>query len=135
VNDAAAAIELYARVFGAKEKLRLADPGGDLRHVELDFGGRPLMLSDEVPARGIRGPEAMGGTTVVMHLHVDDADVTVGRAIAAGAVLLDRVRHHFYGERSGTVRDPFGHEWTVGHRIEELTPEEIRRRYAELLSR
>jgi uncharacterized glyoxalase superfamily protein PhnB len=92
------------------------------------------MLSDEYPELEIRGPQSLGGTSFAMHLHVDDADALIERALAAGAVLLRAPEDHFYGERSGTVRDPFGHEWLIGHSIEEVTPDEMQRRYDKLFA-
>lgn len=132
VKRAAEAIEFYKKAFGATEKFRLVEPSGRIGHAELDFGKTTLMISEEYPEYGIRGPESLGGTTMSIHLHVDDADATMQRAIDAGATLLRPAQDHFYGERSGTVRDPFGHEWLIGHSIEELSPEEMQRRYTKL---
>jgi PhnB protein len=133
VDSAAQAIEFYTAVFGAREKFRLVEPSGRIGHVELDFGSTTVMISDEYPEYGIHGPKTVGGTAVSLHLHVDDADELVRRAVAAGATLVREPQDHFYGERSGTVRDPFGHEWNIGHSIEELSPEEMQRRYTELM--
>ena len=135
VHDAAKAVAFYARAFGAREKLRLTEPSGRIGHVELDFDGTLLMLSDEFPELGIRGPHAVGGTTLTLHLHVDDADAMLARAVEAGAEWVRKPQDHFYGERSGTVRDPFGHEWNVGHAIEDVTPEEMQRRYTALFQK
>lgn len=133
VNDANAAIAFYANAFGATEKFRLTEPGGRIGHAELDFGGVTLMLADEYPEYGIRGPQALGGTPVTIHLHVDDADALIGRAVAAGATLERAPQDEFYGERGGVVRDPFGHRWNIGHSIEQLSPDEMQRRYTALL--
>jgi uncharacterized glyoxalase superfamily protein PhnB len=129
VRRASEAIAFYQRVFGAKEKFRLVEPGGRVGHAELDFGGAVLMLSDEYPELGFSGPESVGAVTSSIHLHVENADELIKRAVEAGAVLLRAPTDQFYGERSGTVRDPFGHEWMIGHNIEQLTPEEMQRRY------
>jgi uncharacterized glyoxalase superfamily protein PhnB len=129
LRDAAKAIEFYERAFGAKEKLRLVEPGGRIGHAELELGGATLMLSDEYPEHGIVGPASVGATTAAIHLHVDDADAFLERAVAAGAELIREAADHFYGERSGTIRDPFGHHWLLGHEIEKVTPEEMQRRY------
>ena len=129
VHDSAQAIEFYREVFGATEKFRLNEPGGRIGHAELDFGGTTLMLCDEYPEYGIRRPDPTAGTSVTLHLHVDDADAVIARALAAGATLLRPATDAFYGERSGVVRDPFGHRWNIGHSIEEVTPEEMQRRY------
>jgi uncharacterized glyoxalase superfamily protein PhnB len=135
VGDAARAIEYYKAAFGASEKFRLVEPGGRIGHAELEFGGTTLMLSDEYPEYGIVGPKTVGGTTMCVHLHVDDADAMLTRAVEAGGELLRKAEDHFYGERSGTVRDPFGHEWNIGHSIEEVTPDEMQRRYTDMLER
>jgi uncharacterized glyoxalase superfamily protein PhnB len=130
VKDAAKAIEFYKEVFGATEKFRLNEPAsGRVGHAELDFGGATLMLADEFPECDIHGPQSVGQTTVTIHLHVDDADAMIARAAAAGARIEREPKDEFYGERSGVVRDPFGHRWTIGHSIEEVTPEEMQRRY------
>lgn len=133
LRNAAEAIDFYTKAFGAREKFRLTEPSGRIGHAELDFGGTTLMLSDEYPELGIRGPQTVGGTTMSIHLHVDDADEVVRRAVAAGAELVRQPQDQFYGERSGTVRDPFGHEWNIGHEIEKVTPDEMQRRYDELM--
>lgn len=135
VKDAPRAIEFYARAFGATEKFRLVEPGGRVGHAELDFGGTVVMLSEEYPEFGIRGPGSVGATTVSIHLHVDDADALIRRAVDAGAAIVREPQDHFYGERSGTVRDPFGHEWNIGHSLEELSPEEMQRRYTRLMTK
>lgn len=132
VNDARGAIEFYTAAFGAKEKFRLTEPGGRIGHAELDFGSTTLMLADEFPEFGIRGPASIGATSVTIHLHVDDADRTIDRAVGAGATLERPPKDEFYGERSGCIRDPFGHRWTIGHSLEDVAPEEMQRRYDEL---
>ena len=129
VEDAPKAIEFYTTVLGAKEKFRLSAPGGRIGHAELDFGCTTLMLADEFPEYGIKGPTAYGGTTVTIHLHVDDADAVIKRAAEAGATVEQEPSDQFYGERSGILRDPFGHRWNIGHRIEEVSPEEMQRRF------
>jgi uncharacterized glyoxalase superfamily protein PhnB len=133
VNDAKAAIDFYAKSFGATEKFRLSEPSGRIGHAELDFGGVTLMLSDEFPECDIRGPRALGGTPVTIHLHVDNADEVIARAVEAGASLERAPQDEFYGERGGVVRDPFGHRWNIGHSIEEMTPEEMQRRYTAMM--
>jgi PhnB protein len=132
VNNAAKAIEFYGKAFGAKEKFRLTEPSGRIGHAELDFDGTTLMLADEFPEYNIRGPQAIGATSVTIHIHVDNADQVIRRAVSAGAVVEMEPKDQFYGERSGCVRDPFGHRWNVGHHIEEVSTEEMQRRYDEL---
>ena len=129
VSDAAAALDFYSRAFGAREKMRLTDPSGRIGHAELDFGGMILMLSDAFPEYGIRDAKELGGTPVSIHLHVDDADEVVAQATRAGAKLEREPKDQFYGERSGSVIDPFGHRWLIGHSIEDVAPDEMQRRY------
>jgi PhnB protein len=133
VRNAAQAIDFYSRAFGAQEKFRLTEPSGRIGHAELDFGGMTLMLADEYPEFGIRGPQAAGETTVTIHLHVDNADEFIQRAAKAGAAIERPPQDEFYGERGGVVRDPFGHRWNIGHNIEEVSPSEMQRRYDELM--
>jgi uncharacterized glyoxalase superfamily protein PhnB len=133
VKNAAKAIDFYQRALGATEKFRLTEPSGRIGHAELAFGGATIMLSEEYPELGLVGPESIGATSVSIHLHVDDCDALIRQAVAEGAALLREPSDAFYGERSGTVRDPFGHEWLIGHSIEQVTPEEMQRRYDELM--
>ena len=134
LRRAAEAISFYEQAFGAKEKFRLTEPSGRIGHAELLFGDATVMLSDEYPEAGIGGPESVGGTTCCVHLHVDDADAAIARAVAAGAVIVSPISDAFYGERGGRVRDPFGHEWLLGHSIEEVSPEEMQRRYTAMFN-
>ena len=133
VKDAAKAIEFYKQAFGAAEKFRLSEPGGRIGHAELVFNGSTLMLSDEFPEYGIRGPQTNEGTSVTIHLHVDDADEVIRRAVAAGAQVESEPKDQFYGERSGRICDPFGHRWNIGHSIEDVTAEEMQRRYTAMM--
>src|SRR5258708_3110966 len=121
VKDAAKAIEFYKEAFGAKEKFRLTEPGGRIGHAELDFGSGTLMLSDEFPEWNIKGPQAAGGAKAFqLHIHVDNADEFIGRALKLGSEVIHETKDQFYGERSGTIRDPFGHQWNIGHEIEQV---------------
>jgi PhnB protein len=129
VKGAPAAIDFYKRVFGATERFRLTEPDGRIGHIELDLGNIVLMLSEEFPEYGILAPQAPGATGMAMHLHVDNADELAARAVAAGATLVREPADQFYGERSCMIRDPFGHEWMLGHEIEKVTPDEMQRRY------
>lgn len=131
VSDAAAAIDFYQRAFGATEKFRLVEPGGRIGHAELAFGAMTVMLSDEFPECGIRSASAIGATPVTLHLHVDDADAMINQAVHAGAALEREPKDEFYGERSGVIRDPFGHRWLIGHSIENVSSAEMQRRYSE----
>jgi uncharacterized glyoxalase superfamily protein PhnB len=134
VKDAAKAIDFYVKIFGAKEKLRLTEPSGRIGHAELELGPATLMLADELPEYEMRGPQAFGATTVSIHLHVDDADALINAIANAGGKVLIPPQDQFYGERSGRVRDPFGHEWNIGHHLEELSGDEMQRRYTAKLS-
>ena len=134
VSNANAALAFYQKAFGVKEKFRLTEPSGRIGHAELDFGGMTVMLCDEFPEFGIRSAATIGATPVTIHLHVDDADELIRQAVLAGATLEREPSDAFYGERSGVVRDPFGHRWMIGHNIEDVSPEEMQRRYTKLLS-
>jgi PhnB protein len=129
VRSAAEAIAFYTEVFGAKERFRLTEPSGRIGHCELELGKIILMLSDEYPEYNILGPKAPGATGCLIHLHVDNADALAAKAVAAGATLVREPKDAFYGERSCTIRDPFGHEWMLGHEIEQIAPEEMQRRF------
>lgn len=129
LRRASEAIEFYKRAFGATELFRLTEPSGRVGHAELKIGPMTIMLSDEFPEYEIRGPETIGGTSFSIHLHVDNADAAIKRAVEAGATLVRPASDQFYGERSGAVRDPFGHEWMIGHEIEKVEPTEMQRRY------
>ena len=133
VTNTEQAIEFYTRAFGAREKFRLTEPGGRIGHADLDFNGTTLMLSDEFPEYEINGPPTIGGTPVTIHLQIDNADEIISGAVKLGAKLEMKPQDQFYGERSGTVRDPFGHRWNIGHHIEEVSPDEMQRRYTEML--
>jgi PhnB protein len=133
VTSSARAIEFYQRAFGATEKFRLTEPSGRIGHAELMFGGATVMLSDEFPECDLHAPRPGAGTPSSIHLHVDDCDAMIRRAVELGAVVLRAPKDHFYGERSGTIRDPFGHEWLIGHQIEEVSTSEMQRRYEALL--
>ena len=128
VKNAAAAIEFYARAFGAREKFRLTEPSGRIGHAELWFGNLVVMLSDEYLEYGISGPQT-GSTGCAIHLHVDSADQMAAQAVAAGATMLRPLADSFHGERGCALRDPFGHEWLLGHTIEVVSPEEMQRRF------
>jgi PhnB protein len=127
-RDAARAIEFYAKAFGAVEVMRLAGPDGKLGHAEVRIGDSRVMLTDEYPEMDFLGPASRGGTTVHLHLYVRNVDAMVERAVAAGAKLLREVKDQFYGDRSGTVADPFGHVWHLATHKENLSKAELRKR-------
>ena len=132
VHNTADAIEFYVRAFDAKEQFRLTEPSGRVGHAEIKIGPATIMLSDEYPEHGIHGPRTLGGTSFAIHLHVADVDQAFAKAVGAGATILRPLQDHFYGERSATLRDPFGHEWLLGGHLETLTPEEMQSRYTAL---
>ena len=134
VKDANAAIAFYREAFEATEKMRLAEAGGRIGHAEIDIGGHIVMLSEPYPEMGVVAPEPGRPSVSCIHLHVDDADAVIARAVEAGGTLVRPPSDAFYGERSGTVRDPFGHEWMLGHNIEEVSPEEMQRRYTKMMN-
>ena len=132
VDGAEAAIEFYGKVFGATERMRLPGPDGTIGHAELQLGESLIMVADEAPQFGLRGPRAIGGTPVTISVYVEDVDGVVGRAAQAGATVLRPVEDQFYGDRSGQFEDPFGHRWSVATHVEDISPEEMGRRAADL---
>lgn len=132
VRDGAAAIAYYQHVFGAVEEDRFAEPNGRIGHADLRIGDATLMLSDEYPDYGARSPDTIGGSPVMLHLYVEDADAVVARAVEAGAKLDAPVEDQFYGDRGGKITDPFGHRWWIATRKEEVPLEEQKRRASEL---
>jgi PhnB protein len=135
VHNTDEAIKFYERAFGAKELFRLTEPSGRIGHAEIKIGPATLMLSDEYPESGIRGPRSLGGTSFSVHLHVKDVDAAFEQAVEAGAAVVRPLQDQFYGERSGTVRDPFGHEWLLGGHLETVSTEEMQRRYTALFEK
>ena len=133
VRGAGEAIAFYQQAFGATEKYRLTEPSGRIGHAELLFGGATVMISEEYPELGIHAPRPGQSTTSALHLHVTDCDAMIERATRLGAQIVRAPADHFYGERSGTIRDPFGHEWLIGHHIEDVSTDEMQRRYDALM--
>ena len=129
VHSTAEAIEFYARAFGARELFRLTAPDGRIGHAQIKFGPATVMLGDEYPEHGFRGPRSLGATTVAIHLHVSDVDQAFEQAVNAGASVVMPLKNQFWGERMAIVRDPFGHEWLLGGHLESVTPEEMQSRY------
>jgi len=132
IKGAARAIEFYKRVFSATERMRLEMPGGAIGHAELAIGDSAIMLADEAPAMRALSPQTIGGTPVMIHLYVADVDAVFKNAIAAGAFELQPPQDKFYGDRSASITDPFGHQWGIATHKEDLTPEEIGKRAAAL---
>jgi PhnB protein len=131
VSDAAAAIAFYKKAFGAEELYRIDMPGGRIGHAELQFGDSRLMLADDFPDMPdaiARSPKTLGGTTVGFNVYIDDVEARFKQAVDAGAVVKRPVKDQFYGDRSGTVEDPFGHVWTLSTHVEDVSPEELKKR-------
>lgn len=125
VNGAAAALDFYAKAFGATELMRLPGPEGQVMHSEFKVGNSIIMMADECPQMDAKGPQSFGGSPVSICLYVEDVDTIFQQAMDAGATEKRAVQDQFYGDRMGTLEDPFGHTWTIGTHIEDLTPEEI----------
>ena len=130
VDGAARAIEFYKQAFGATETFRMERPDGRVGHAEIKIGDSHVMLADEHPEMGARGPQAIGGSPISLVLYVEDVDATVNRAVEAGAKLTRPVANQFYGDRTGGVEDPFGHAWYVATHVEDVAPEEMQKRAA-----
>lgn len=132
-KGAARAIDFYKQAFGATELMRFPGPGGSIGHAEIKIGDSPIMLADEAPQMGYRSPVSFGGSPVSIMLYVQDVDKVVDRAVKAGAKLERPVADQFYGDRNGTIQDPFGHVWTIGTHKEDVSPEEMQRRAAAMV--
>ena len=128
VDGAAEAIEFYVNVLGAKERMRMPAPEGKIGHAEIEIGNSVVMLADEAPEIRFRSPRALGGTPVILHVYVEDADAVFEQAVAAGATALRPVEDKFYGDRTGEFKDPFGHRWSVATHVEDVSEEEMARR-------
>src|SRR5689334_5815278 len=128
VDDANAAIEYYKKAFGAKERLRMDAPDGSVGHAELEIGDSLVMLSDPAPQATTRPPSELGGTSAAVFLYVEDVDAVVRGAVDAGGTVTMEVADQFWGDRFGSVRDPFGHEWSVATHVEDVPPEEMAER-------
>ena len=134
-KDAARAIDFYKKAFGATEEMRFAEPSGRIGHAQLRIGDAMFMLSDEYPEMDVQSPQSLGGSAVGIHIYVDDVDALAKQAVAAGAELMRPVADQFYGDRSAILKDPFGHRWFFATRKEELSNEELQKRYADLISK
>ena len=128
VKGAARAIDYYKDVFGAKELMRFPGPGGKVGHAEIKIGDSTVMLADEHPEMGARAPESFGGSPLSLLLYVEDVDAIFKKAVAGGAKVLKPLQDQFYGDRSATVTDPFGHIWTIATHKEDVPPDEMKRR-------
>lgn len=131
-NSATKAIDFYKKAFGAKELLRMPGPGGTIGHAEIKIGDSVIMLSDEMEGMGSKSPFSLGGTPVTLMIYVKDVDKTYKQALNAGGKEIRPLENQFYGDRSGTLTDPFGHVWTVATHIEDVPPEEMEKRMKEM---
>ena len=134
VRGAAAALDFYAAVFGATERMRFPGPGGSVAHAEIQIGDAVVIVEDEDPQRGTAAPPAGGlaGTPVFQFIYVEDVDDVVADAVKRGATLQRAPENQFYGDRDAFITDPFGHAWTVASHVEDVSPDEMNRRMAEL---
>jgi len=132
VDGAGAAIDFYCSVLGATERMRMPAPEDKVGHAELEIGNSVIMLADEFPDMDARGPRAVGGTPVTLHVYVEEVDSVFDRAVRAGATALRPVEDRFYGDRSGQFEDPFGHRWDVASHVEDVPPDEMAKRMAEM---
>jgi PhnB protein len=128
VDDAEKAIEYYKKAFGAEETVRMNGPDGKIGHAELKIGDSHLMLSDPFPQSSTKPPTELGGTSVSIFMYVEDVDAVVQKAVDQGATVTMEVEDQFWGDRFGSITDPFGHNWSIATHIEDLTPEEIEER-------
>ncbi len=128
IRDATSAIAFYKKAFGASEQLCIRTPDGKIGHAEIRIGDSVIMLSDEYLDMGFRSPQSLGGAGVSILIYIADCDTCFAQAIKAGAKQLRPIENHFYGDRSGTIEDPFGHVWTISTHIEDVSPEEIYKR-------
>jgi uncharacterized glyoxalase superfamily protein PhnB len=130
VRNAPSMIEFYKKAFGAVEKRRAPGPDGKIMHAEMQIGDSRFFLNDEFPEMGAVSPLGAGGSTVTMHLFVEDADAQYQQALAAGAEVFMPIADQFWGDRYGIVKDPSGHTWSIAHHVEDLTPAQMQERMA-----
>ena len=130
IRDAARAIEFYQKAFGATELMRFPGPDGTIGHAEIKIGDGVVMLADESPEMGHKSPQTLGGTAITLLFYVPDVDAQFARAVAAGGTVKNPLKDQFYGDRSGTIADPFGHIWTIATHTEDVSPDEMQRRMA-----
>jgi len=135
VDDANAAIEFYDTVLGTTERVRMGAPSDKIGHAELQLGDSLIMLADEFPEMGALSPKTVGGTPVTISVYVDDVDAAYERALQAGAKSVRPLENQFYGDRTGQFEDPFGHRWSVSTHVEDVPPDEMQRRAAEMAQR
>jgi PhnB protein len=133
VTGAANALDYYKMAFDAQEIMRMPGPDGKIMHAELQIGSSRIMLADESPQMGHKSPQTLGGSGTGLMLYVTDVDDTFQRAVSGGGKIVQAVKNQFYGDRSGTLADPFGHQWTIATHVEDVAPEEMKRRMDEAM--
>jgi PhnB protein len=134
VRSAARAIDFYKSVFGAAEIVRMVGSNGKIMHAEVRIGDSIVMLADENPQTGVMSPQTIGGYSVGLHVYVENVDAVIQKAVDSGAKLLRPIKIQFYGDRSGSLLDPFGHMWSVATHVEDVSPEEMRKRMTAAMS-
>ena len=135
IRNAAKALEYYKKAFGAQELFRMACPDGEsIGHAEMKVGDSIFMLADEMPAHGIKSPQSIGGSASALMIYVPDVDAVFQRAVSAGGTVVRPLKNQFYGDRSGSLTDPFGHQWTIATHVEDVPPDEMERRAAKAMA-
>ena len=133
VSGAANALDYYKMAFDAQEIMRMPGPNGKIAHAEIQIGNSRVMLADESPEMGHKSPLTLGGSGTGLMIYVTDVDDTFQRAVSAGGKVVQAVKNQFYGDRSGNLTDPFGHQWTIGTHVEDVAPQEMQRRMEEAM--
>jgi PhnB protein len=134
IKGAADAIDYYKKVFGAKERMRMPGPNGRVMHAELEIGDSIIMLADENLEIGAKSPKTLGGTSSTLHVYFDNVDNIAEKAVSSGAKLVRPIKDEFYGDRAGTIVDPFGHMWSIATHTEDVSPEEMKKRMSKAMS-
>jgi PhnB protein len=134
LDDAASAIDFYKTAFGAKERMRMEAPGGKIGHAEIEIGDSMVMISDSFPQSTTKSPRELGGTTAGVFLYVEDVDAVTQKAVDAGATVTMEVADQFWGDRFGSITDPFGHSWSIATHVEDVPPEEMAERAKEAMA-
>jgi len=134
IDGAADAIEYYKKAFGAKERLRMEAPGGKIGHAEIEIGDSIVMVADTFPQSSTKAPSELGGTTAGVFLYVEDVDAVVKQAVDAGATVTMEVADQFWGDRFGSIKDPFGHSWSIATHVEDVPEEEMAERAKEAMA-
>jgi len=136
IRDCARAIEFYKQAFGAKQRGDVAKgPDGKVMHAELQIGDSVIMMSDEFPEYGTLSPQSTGGSSVQLHIYLDNVDTAFDRAVKAGATVTMPVADQFWGDRYGTMKDPFGHKWSIATHVKDMSEDDMRRAMDEMMAK